>query len=327
MKGICCIVDADESYALHLTECLNSVGLLPFSIRTYSDIAAFRGDSEELAVELLIIAEELVAETDLSVTERVIVLSESCARETEEGFPCVMKYQAVDKVIREIAALYEDMSQESLVLREEKEVSFIGVYSPNGSCYKTTFCLMLAYILGRRQKVLYVNLEEFSALGEVLQEGQYNLSDALYYYHIGERSVKLMSVINEGNEFDYISPVSAAEDLAYFTVEVLLGLIDRLVQLGGYETVIFDMGSFIKQPWRLLAQMDRIYTPKPRSRHEERRLMEFKKYMHNTGQGSQADNMIETSLPYDETINREGRLNFLKAVNGGLGRVVQELGI
>lgn len=325
MKGVCCILDSEEKYALLLTECLNASRLLPFTLRTYSDLEAYVSCSEENSIELLIVEEALLSQIDRDKIGCIIVLSESGGTDGAEDIPCVHKYQAVDKLVREIAAIYGDMGQERSVVREKSQVCLIGVYSPNGNCYKTTFCLALAYIMGRSRKVLYINLEEFSALGEQLQEGQYNLSDALYFYHIGERSVKLLSAINEGNEFDYISPVSAAEDLVYFTEDVLLGLIDRLVQLGGYEAVIMDVGSLVKRPWQLLGQLDYIYAPASRNRHEERRLMEFKKYLHNMGNDRLADNIREIYLPYDESIAREGKLVFSKALGGSFGKAVWEL--
>ncbi len=326
MEGLCCILDSEEAYALRLTECLNSEGRFRFQIRTFSDAETFMSCVRECDIRLLIVGELLLDTINPTVAECIICLSEGNTGDNTE-YPMVMKYQAGDKVVREIMALYEEQKPEDNHIRTTAEAKLIGVYSPNGNCYKTSFCVALAHELGQQCKVLYINLEEFSGLSQLLTEGKYSLSDALYYYRIGEQGIRLLSVITEGNSFDYVWPASSAEDLAELTEDELLSLTERIVRLGGYEQVIIDMGGYIKRPWSFMESLDCVYTPAPRAVHEERRLMEFKKYLYNRGYEHIVDKLIEVKLPYDESISMEARLSPSKLVAGGFGRVVKGLGV
>ena len=325
MEELCCILDSEEAFALRLTECLSAADCFRFQIRTFSDAETFKDCVGAGGISLLIVDESLVSIIDSTMAECIICLSEGDGGEAAE-YPVIRKYQAGDKLVREIMALYEEQKPEDNI-RTEAAAKLIGVYSPNGNCYKTTFCVAYAYELGQRYKVLYVNLEEFSGLSQLLTEGKYNLSDALYYYRIGERGIRLLSVITEGNTFDYVWPVSSAEDLAELTEEELLSLINRLVKLGGYEYVVIDIGAYIKRPWTVMDRLDCVYTPAPRTVHEERRLMEFKAYLHSRGCGHIVDRLIELKLPYDEGLTTDVRLSPSKLIAGSFGRVVKGIGM
>ena len=58
----------------------------------------------------------------------------------------------------------------------------LGVYSPVGRCLKTSFALTMGKLLAQEERVLYLNLEEFSGLSVLMKEEyKSDLSDLLYF--------------------------------------------------------------------------------------------------------------------------------------------------
>ena len=56
----------------------------------------------------------------------------------------------------------------------------LGVYSPVGRCLKTSFALTMGKLLAQEERVLYLNLEEFSGLSVLMKEEyKSDLSDLL----------------------------------------------------------------------------------------------------------------------------------------------------
>lgn len=330
MERLCCILDGDERYAVRLSACFNGRRVLPFPVRAFSDTEAYLRCAEENEVELLLVAEDMYPAVESGTAGLVVCLcGQSVLPENESGAVNIFKYQAGDNIIRDVVSLYGDMRPDSAAVYKDIPARIVCVYSPNGYTGKTTLCMALAHEKGQNRKVLYINLEEFSADSENLPERNGSLSDALFYYHTGNGcgGGKLMSVINRGNGFDYIPPAVCAEDLAHFSTEIIIGMLDRLSHAGGYELVIIDAGGMIKEVWRLLELADVVLVPKPDSPHRERRQMEFEKYLHQTGRSEVADRIIQVDIPRDDSIFRDGSISYARLSGSAYGRMVNSLDI
>lgn len=330
MERLCCILDGDECYAVRLSACFNGRRVLPFPFRAFSDAEAYLRCAKENEVELLLVAEDMYPAVGSGTARLVVRLcGQSVLPENESGAVDIPKYQASDNIIRDVVSLYGDMRPDILPVDKAAGAKLVCVYSPNGGVGKTTLCMALAHEKGQNRKVLYINLEEFSADSDALPERNGSLSDALFYYHTGNGCGvgKLMSVINRGNGFDYIPPAVCAEDLAHFSTEIIMGMLDRLSAAGGYELIIIDVGGVIKEVWRLLEQADIILTPRPDSPHRERRQMEFEKYLHQTGRSEVADRIVQVDIPRDDSIFRDGSISYARLSGSVYGRLVSSLDI
>ena len=84
---------------------------------------------------------------------------------------------------------------------------------------RTAFALNIAKVVSEKYKVLYMNLEEFSGLDEILiSDNGTTLSDAFYYYRQGKQQSyeKISSTIHCCEGINYISPVICAEDISFY---------------------------------------------------------------------------------------------------------------
>ena len=87
-------------------------------------------------------------------TQKVILLAQERLISSNDQYPCVYKYQAADRLLREVMELYgADFEDKGYTVLSEKS-RVIGVYSPVNRCLKTSFSLTMAQVLSRDLKVL-----------------------------------------------------------------------------------------------------------------------------------------------------------------------------
>lgn len=326
MDKLCCILDADESYAVRISQCINSRHALPFEARAFSDAEAYYECEHTNEVELLIVGESMYPKVRDCAARKIIRLSEQSVLMEGDDALCIAKYQPCDNIIRDVINLYGDKMPIVRAVSDSRG-KLVSIYSPNGCCGRTTLGLALAHIRGQRQRVLYINLEEFSALE--LPERRGSLSDALYYYLTGggNARTRIMTVISQGNGFDYIPPAVCAQDLPQFSTESIMGLIGQLTELGGYELIIVDVGSLIKEPWRLLTDSDVILSPSPDTVHRRKKQSEFEKYLYSAGMEKIADRIVKVDIIRDNNLFSDGRINYPYLLNSPYGRMVSGIDV
>lgn len=308
MSKLCCILDADENFAVRICACFNKKHVLPFSVQAFSDIEAYVSCAQNNDVELLIVDESLYEEARRVPSAQIIRLCEQPMLMEGDADACVVKFQASDGIIRDVLGAYTGQLMPAACSKTADSAKIVCVYSPNGYCGKTALSLALAHIKGRDRKVLYINLEEFSALGTASG----NLSDILYYYHINSNMCggKLMPLIKNGNGFDYILPAACPKDITDSDADTIIGLVDEFVKIGGYELVIVDLGGLVKEPWDLLGCADRILIPSPDSPHRQRKIKEFEKFMYTSGYEAVMENVCMVDIVKDDSLFKDGNINY-----------------
>ena len=196
--------------------------------------------------EVLIVSEEYyVDELKELFNKTLIIMTEEavCRELIQEKYGCdavgIYRYQSFEKI-------YSIISDNSLIIHKSllSDTKLIGIYSPVCVEPKTAFALNMARILGQRGKTLYINLEDFSGLDEILPPArEENLSDAFYYYMQGRESSidKILSVISNVAGFDYFSPVRCAEDISSMEPEQIIDFVECIEKHGGYEFIVLPV--------------------------------------------------------------------------------------
>lgn len=328
MEKLCCILDSEENYAVRMATCFNNKKVFPHVMRAFSETESYIECSKENEIVLLLVADNLYKESLVSTAGLIIKLSDqSLVMESADGLPQVGKYQAIDSIIRDVISLYESAGHTADNIRSAKKAKLVSVYSPNGYCGKTTLALALAHERGKKEHVIYINLEEFSGLGQLLPERKGNLSDALYYFQtgIGNGMGKYLSIISPGDGFDYYPPAACATDIPYMSTGVITDFVEQLAVIGSYSMVILDIGSLIKEPWKLLAKSDAVLMPKPDSLHREQRQMEFEKFLLASGYEDVLKKVVMVPLVRDEQICKQNKLDFCRLSSCEFGRMVSQI--
>jgi cellulose biosynthesis protein BcsQ len=214
--------------------------------------------------------------------------------ERDNSQDSIYKYQSVECIIREIISFGGNSDCGT------KELEVIGVYSPAGVRFKTQFALNLSGVLAQQGKTLYINLEEYSGLDEMLApQNGYNLSDVLYYYRQSKGKVtqQMKEAVCSRAGLDYLAPSVCPEDITYVGEEQIADMAKDLGKECGYRTVVLDISSFVKEQWRIIYYCDCIYMPVEENYLMHRKQVNFDTYILNSRAEEIADRIKKINLP------------------------------
>ena len=171
MKHILAVYDVDPVYAARFAEVVNQKEKIPFEVVAFSSIERLRAFAAEHPVKLLLLGEHVPAEEKESIrAEKVILLSDNGGKPVSPSVPCVYKYQSSDAIVRDVMTWYGESPGDLPEVSGRGLAKVLGVYSPVGRCLKTSFALTMGKLLAQEERVLYLNLEEFSGLSVLMKE-------------------------------------------------------------------------------------------------------------------------------------------------------------
>ncbi len=233
----------------------------------------------------------------------------------------IYRYQSVDNIYRQI--------MDGIVVKKKQNLAstdVIGIYSPINVAPRQNFALNMAKVLSEKYKVLYINLDVFSGLSEVLPERDSGgLSDALYYYRQGKEAsaTKIKSTINSLGGIDYIAPAKCVEDIECMSVEELVAVINCVTKCNDYEVLVLDIYSCRGDVYKLLDICSELYMPVKDDYVSAKKLEEWERFNCETGREDIVTGAIKVKLP-------EGELGISKdfwekADSGGMYRYVKKL--
>lgn len=288
MKHILAVYDVDPVYAARFAEVVNQKEKIPFEVVAFSSIERLRAFAAEHPVKLLLLGEHVPAEEKESIrAEKVILLSDNGGKPVSPSVPCVYKYQSSDAIVRDVMTWYGESPGDLPEVSGRGLAKVLGVYSPVGRCLKTSFALTIGKLLAQEERVLYLNLEEFSGLSVLMKEEyKSDLSDLLYFYNGGSyNSLRLSSVVHTMGELDYIPPVRYPEDLDQAGEEAIAGLIRAIAGESAYDTLVVDIGSGRRTALSVMKLCRVIYMPIREDPVSLAKLKELEQYFSQTGNG------------------------------------------
>lgn len=302
----CVIYDADEGFGKRLFGGLLRKAQSQFNVLLFTGAEELKRYLADAAPEVLLVSEECMDEWIGHVYHgRVILLTEEAwINEPCEfkGYRCcsIYRYQSLDRLFNEIVIKGE--LRRSSVLKTKR---IIGLYSPVYVEERQSFGLCMAKLMSDKFKTLYLNLEEFSGLVEILPSDNMNtLSDTVYYYQqpSGAKEDRIASTIKHVVGIDYIPPVTCSDDISEMETSIFAGMVEQLGSMFGYEVIVVDVSGAFKQPWRLLDICQTVYMPVKDDYISSNRVASFEKYCIDTGMGYVMDKIEKIRLPKE----REG---------------------
>ena len=178
----------------------------------------------------------------------------------EENIVYTEKYQEVYKIAELVEYL---VAEQSTIPRKVSKATYecIGVYSLTQEMYQIPFSVLLGKTLGEHQKVLVLDLQNYSGLG-IAAEGMatMGLEDMLSAVTTGNHSrSRILECIRHEPAWDYVCSVQNNQCLAEGTDTLYEALIDLLVQELGYQKIIINFGSMFLGQLELMAQCQKLY--------------------------------------------------------------------
>lgn len=236
----------------------------------------------------------VVAETAYCQEVRVIcahspvVLSESGLMKWE-NVVYVDKYQEADEVLKHLLGVYMEHAEEKLpglpVIPKQTgnhKMKLIGNYSPVRRCMQTSFAMTMSQILAREHPTLYLNLEHYAGLAELLPDMQtLDIADLLYFLNAEKDKFRLrmQTMLKHKGGLDYIPPMKAGQNLLAVTAEEWLGLLQKIEELGEYEYVVLDLSESMQGLFEILRLCTRVYTLTKEDRIAKSKLLQYEQVL------------------------------------------------
>ena len=308
------ILDTDQDYVQRLSDYMNARNSFPFEAQAFTSIRSLAASLREEMPEVVLIADELIDEelTGLIPEKNSIRLIRLTADPEAEDKNSICRYQPADRLIEQLlqrisgsegyvpekGALMKSAGQSSNI--KLSNIKLYGVYSPVGRCGKTGFALTLASVLGNRNKVLYLNLEDYSGFDALSrQHGGGDLTDLIYFLREDREALiyRLGSLMRTLGRFDYIPPAAASSDLADVESTEWIALINEIAGTGEYDVLILDIGSQVRQVCSLLRACTKIFMPVLDDPVSRAKLNEFMKNLKRQGAEKLGDRIMRLQVP------------------------------
>ncbi len=338
IRKTCVIFDVDEVYSYRLMSYLKSVSAIPYELLVFTKRQALEEYFATNEAEVLITNDDKVLELASKwKISKILKLSEEqtamAVCESTEYHP-IFKYQSTDNIVKEV--VHYCLEQPEYLSRGKRGKTgghIIGIYSPAGRCYKTTFSLALSNALAKKGTVLYVNLEEYSGLTEsILTREKGSLSEIMYMYRRGYGGIssRIQSMTGRIGKFDYLPPVEYPEDVVDVLPEEWITFIEFLFGNMDYDYLVVDIGNLVKKAWNFFEMMDVVFIPQPEDVMSANKLREFITVINNMGRGLLMENVVYVQIPVvPELSGKELSIEKIEwsAVGSFARKVVDERGL
>jgi len=263
MNHILAVCDVEEEYALRLTNYINVKEGFPFQVRSFSTIDKLLYFTKQQVVEAALVSEEYLNEIETNNTVATVITLSNERVDSGSVNAKVYKYQSCEKIMKAVLEILAKDAKDNGHIDRNVQMKVIGLYSPIKRSLQTTFGLTLGQILGKKAKVLYINMEAFSGLNVMLQRSfQKDLSDLLYFMQNGKQGITyiLSSMVDSVNGLDILPPMLCQMDLISIEAKEWLNLFYEIERYSEYEYLILDLSDSVQGLFEILRQCTIIYT-------------------------------------------------------------------
>ena len=159
--------------------------------------------------------------------------------------------------------------------------------------------MTLASVLGEKEKVLFLDLQENSGLSQLIpDQTTTGLEELLVMAESGTYSTgRMVSCIGHMEHMDYVYPVENSECLCETGGAVYQNLIQVLAKELNYETVIINLGSRFSGFFDMMNDCQSIYLMKSSGALGQWRQKEFRRELELHGFWQMDDRIHEMSVP------------------------------
>lgn len=324
MLAIC---DSEHSYAVLLTKQLLRIPGNRLEIRNFTDIEKLKEYAADKVMAYLVVSEEYKEQLEEIEALRYFYLTEDKTKIIESTLDnghqtYLYRYQPAQEIYYMITGSRgeEDAKVNPNTHAYEPEVKglkagrseakFIGVYQPVHRNGCTTVAKSICKIIGKKEKVLYINLEEYP--GQITKElemaevelGEGNLGDILYYLKQSKDIAmgRLAVTPHKLSDYHMLAPIGVSQELRQISWAQWQGFLE-LLRESDYECVIFDVHSSMEGFLELLDQCHIVYCPEIVGRGSPEKYKNFQQEMKLLGRTQMLLKMEHITIPeYHEDV-------------------------
>ena len=219
----------------------------------------------------------------------------------EDGGICfVDKYQDVNEIVSEILKHIGEEIQEvqkTGVLPVKTRIT--AVYALTENEYQLPFAITLASILGEKEHVLLLDLQENSGFRQLTgNDAGMGLEELLVMAEADSFSnTRMRDCIGKLDKIDYVYPVSNTECLCEANASAYLKILQMLQQEMEYGAIILNLGSRFQGFFEVLNHCQDVYLMQRRGGLCQWREYEFMEELHRKGYEQLEGKLHRMELP------------------------------
>ena len=305
-KNTLAVFDPDEEYVTKLMSYMNDSRSVPLEIQGFTDKSLLKDFIKGNDIDILLIPEDdLDDDIEACETGEMMVLSENEGAKDSRGHKAICKYQSSENIMREVMCYYAEQPLLEAGLISNVDTEIITVYSPIRRSFRTSFAFALGEVLSEKEKVLYLNLEEFSGFNQLLQKNfMSDLSDLLFYIDQKKRNFpcKLASMVEKAGLPDYIPPVISPLDILSVSRETWIILFNELCGCD-YTKIVVDLSDSISGFLDILQASRTIYMPVREDTVSKAKLEQYEAMIHIMECGEILEKTREICIPFMNELN------------------------
>ena len=316
------VCDLDRDYASALADYIrrNESG---YEVVMYTDPVVFCEENNGRNISLLLIQEGFLEKVNETVQDTEWLTGGNIKRshiltEDRESYGTdtdrIYKYQSARNIISLIGDDIERRHRINTETKNDQGVRLIGIYSPVNHTLKTTFAMTLGQILSEKQKVLYINLEGYSGLFEMLDiRTELSLLDLMYEYSLnpGDLLNSMCRYTMKTDELSVLIPARSPFELQEVDPSLWLSFLSDLTSSGRYGAIILDISDSVRGALDLMNVCTAVYTPLRKDSFSIAKLKDFTDMLSRCPGGEELDSrIIKLRFPYFDDV--DGSLSDLK---------------
>ena len=325
------ICDPDRDYGSRLAGYLRR-SECGYEVLLYWDPAGFVNDMAGVAVSLLLIQEDFLDAVrqmsdgniagDVITADRRYILVES-REKLKVSSEAIYKYQSAAGII---AAIGDDIEASHRIVNEAQRdmgVEFIGIYSPVNHSLKTTFAMTLGKIMSEERQVLYINMEGYNGLSDLLDiRSELSLQDLIYEYSLNPEGLSafLPKYMIRADGLNILIPLRSPFELQEIEPALWLSFLGDIAAAGRFGSIILDISDAARGFMEIMRVCSVIYMPLRKDNISRAKLKDFEYSLSKYPGGEDIRSKIKRlRFPYFEDIDG----SFFSSVHGKLGRYIR----
>lgn len=300
------IFDMDKNYRERFTDYLMEYKSTEMELSVFTNREFFFETLDVDKFHLFVLGSGYEEVLKMVIEKRVpiLILTESVqsyVRESvgmaEEQVTYASKYQSMDGIIRQMQMITE-IKWGCKEKQYNKVVEVIGVFSPVKHEMQMLFSLLYAKNEGRRKKVLYINLLEFSGFSEILGEAECDIGDVIMRVREGDAKRDVLAAsIYDAEGFSYIAPISNPESIMEITEEDIRRVLEWTMKETDFEIIILDMGTTVKGFSSIVSVCSKMYCLGKKGYLYEVQMRQFLNYLERAVDESYLERIEQVELP------------------------------
>ena len=263
MNQILAVCDSEIAYAYQLVDYLTNKKNFPFQVQLFTSEKTLLEYSLHHPIAVALISQKDYQQQKLEHSiDHILILRENFEGDISD-LNTIYKYQSMEVLIKELLEWVAKKGTLTRVISDGKNMKLIGIYSPIGKCFKTSFSIVLGQLLSKKHKVLYINMESYSGLEKLLQK-EFKTDMAELIYHLQNSKEKFIyhmgSMTGRIGELDLLPPFYSFLDFISVSKDEWFQLFQEIEKGTDYEYIILDLSDAIQGLYDILRLCDMVYT-------------------------------------------------------------------